>query len=234
MNNKIGGVFITFKYRYRKQIIIGAVISVILIILIIIIINIVKETSKKEEPIIIKEKNINKNKKEKKEEKYKVDIKGEILSPGIYSLNSESRIIDVIELAGGLTENADTSVINLSKKIIDEMVIIIYSKEEVINFKHTKEVEEQVQNKCNQPDDESIKNDACINRDTESKVNGKISINTGTLEELMTLTGIGEAKAKDIIAYREKNGSFTTIEDLKKVPGIGESTFAQIKEDITL
>ena len=73
-------------------------------------------------------------------ENYKVDIKGEILTPGIYTLKSNSRVIDVIEMSGGLTENADTSVINLSKKITDEMVIIIYSKSEVKDFEKTKEI----------------------------------------------------------------------------------------------
>ena len=83
-----------------------------------------------------------------------------------------------------------------------------------------------------QKDENSLINDACIN--TENKVSKKISINSSTLEELMTLPGIGESKAKDIIEYREKNGPFEKIEDLAKVSGIGENTLAQIKEDITL
>ena len=81
-------------------------------------------------------------------------------------------------------------------------------------------------------DENSLKNDACINN--ANNTTNKISINKATLEELMTLNGIGETKAKDIISYREKNGGFTNIEDLMKVTGIGENTFAQIKENITL
>ena len=169
----------------------------------------------------------------KKNDEYKVDIKGEILLPGIYSLDSNSRVIDVIEKAGGLTENADTSVLNLSKKISDEMVIIIYSKEQVKDFYNTKELEKKINNKCINVDDVSLKNDACI--DSKNSVsNNKISINNSTLEELMSIPGIGEAKAKEIISYRDSNGLFNSIEDLKNVPGIGDSLFDKIKENITL
>ena len=162
-----------------------------------------------------------------------MDIKGEINNPGIYELKSSSRVIDVIEKAGGLTENANTTVINLSKKITDEMVIIIYSNKQVEDFSKTKEIEKQVQNNCINPSEESLKNDACIT-EKETTISGKISINTATLEELQTLPGIGEEKAKNIIKYREENGLFTAIEDLTKINGIGESIFAKIKENITL
>ena len=149
----------------------------------------------------------------------------------MYSLPPASRILDVIEKAGGLTENADISVINLSKKIQDEMVIIIYSKEEVLNFEKTKEKEKIVQSSCIQKEENALKNDACI---TNQTVQGKISINTATLQELMTLPGIGESKAKDILSYREKNGPFQKIEDIMNISGIGESLFVKIKEDITV
>ena len=162
-----------------------------------------------------------------------MDIKGEINNPGIYELKSSSRVIDVIEKAGGLTENANTTVINLSKKITDEMVIIIYSNKQVEDFSKTKEIEKQVQNNCINPSEESLKNDACIT-EKETTISGKVSINTATLEELQTLPGIGEEKAKNIIKYREENGLFTAIEDLTKINGIGESIFAKIKENITL
>lgn len=152
--------------------------------------------------------------------------------PGIYTLNSNNRVIDVIEKAGGLTENANTTVINLSKKITDEMVIIIYSNQEVKDFEKTKETEKIVQEKCIQKDENALKNDACI-KDTIEPTNNKININTATLEELQTLPGIGESKAKDIIAYRENN-KFNSIEDIKKVSGIGEGLFAKIKENITI
>ena len=133
-------------------------------------------------------------------------------------------------MAGGLTENADTSVLNLSKKIEDEMVIIVYSKQEVIDFKKTKEIEKQVEEKC-ENSNETLINGACIK--TEEKTSTKVNINTASKEELMTLSGIGESKAEDIIKYREKE-QFITIEDIKKVSGIGDSLFAKIKENITV
>ena len=148
-------------------------------------------------------------------------------------MSISSRVIDVINKAGGLTEHADTSVLNLSKKVIDEMVIIVYSKDEVKDFKKTKELEQQVQNNCIQKDENALKNDACITNQ-ETLQSTKISINNATIEQLMTLPGIGESKAKEIIDYRTTNGPFTSIEDLKNIPGIGESIFAKIKENITL
>ena len=137
-------------------------------------------------------------------------------------------------MAGGVTSDADTSVLNLSKKLKDEMVIIVYSYEQVSNFKVIKQEELVVQEQC-QVGINDIENDACIEeKQEEVNRNTKVSINTGTLEELMTLEGIGESKAKAIIEYREANGNFEKIEDLLNVSGIGESVFAKIKENITL
>lgn len=181
------------------------------------------------------EKNIQKETTNQQEKTtYKVDIKGQIQTPGIYTMEESSRVIDVIEKAGGLTENANTTVLNLSKKITDEMVIIVYSNEEVINFTKTKEIEQQVQEQCVQKDENSLKNDACICDASSSSTTKLISINNATLEELMTLPGIGESKAKDIINYRTENGPFKNIEDLMNVTGIGESLFVKIKENITI
>jgi len=230
LNNKLGGDFITFKYRYRKQIIISIIVLIVLISL---------GTSyfyfkeDKEEDIVIKEEKVHKKETQEVVEKVSVDIKGEINSPGTYTVDINFRVIDVIDKAGGLTDNADTSVINLSKKVKDEMVIIIYSKEQVKNFEETKEKETYLQNKCISPDENSLNNDACISN-SETTVTGKVNINTATISELMTLNGIGESRAKDIISYREKNGLFKSIEDIKNVSGIGESTYANIKENITV
>ena len=232
-NNIIGGDNITFSYRHRKEIIIGLLISFVIVTILFLTLYYYKENKPdhiKEEKTILKKKTT----KEKEEiEEYKVDIKGEVNSPGIYTLNSDNRVIDVIEKAGGLTENANTSVINLSKKIMDEMVIIIYSNLEVKEFEKTKEKEKYLQEKCVQKDENSLKNDACISNNKDTNINSKININTASLEELQTLNGIGESKAKDIIAYREKN-RFNTIEDIKNVPGIGDGLFAKIKENITV
>lgn len=226
-------LIITFKYRYRKQIVIGIFILFLLVGGTILTIFMFQSDKKDKSDLVVSTATNSLKKKSKKEniENYKVDIKGEILTPGIYTLKSNSRVIDVIEMSGGLTENADTSVINLSKKITDEMVIIIYSKSEVKDFKKTKETEKIVQEKCIKKDENALKNDACI---TDSvKISGKVSINSATKEELMTLTGIGDSKAEDIIKYREENGPFKTIEDIKNVSGIGDSLFAKIKENIT-
>lgn len=176
--------------------------------------------------------------KDKEKEYYKFDIKGDVINPGVYTLEKGSRVIDAINIAGGLTENADTSVNNLSKSITDEMVIIIYTKEEVANFKKILEQEEIENNNCVEYN-EVITNDSCIKNEEQSsevvsELDKKISINSATLELLMTLPGIGEAKAKSIITYRKENGEFKNIEDIMNVSGIGESVFEKIKEYITI
>lgn len=229
----------SFHYRYRKQIVIG--------LLIVIIIGSIGgfviykyQTLPKEKTIdTVKVQKIKKEKKEEtieKVEEYMVDIKGEVNNPGIYKLKKGSRIIDVVGEAGGLTESADTSVINLSKKITDEMVIIIYSRQEVENWVATKQQEEYLQKKCLLEEEGQVENNACIEEKTnpeEKQPSAMVNINTATKEELMTLSGIGETKAEAIISYREKT-PFQKIEDLKNVSGIGDSTFEEIKSNITV
>ena len=233
MNNKVGGVIITFQYRYRKQIIICSLTAIISLVIIGLVFCYLSNNEEIIEEKSMPMKKVKKETSTKEEQLVSVDIKGEVIAPGIYTMSNNSRVIDVIDKAGGLTENADTTVINLSKKISDEMVIIIYSKEQVKKFEETKKIEQEVQNKCQSPTDNSLHNDACI-ESNNSITNSKININTATKEELMTLTGIGESKAKDIITYREKNGSFKSIEEIKNVSGIGENVYASIKENITV
>ena len=134
-------IFITFHYRYRKQIIIGIIIFILIGSITTYTILKLKDKPKKDNDLIVVQKKIEK-KEAKKEvsEEYQVDIKGQIASPGIYKVNSNLRVMDVIMKAGGLTESADTSVINLSKKVQDEMVIIIYSRDEVSRFREIKEI----------------------------------------------------------------------------------------------
>lgn len=232
----------TFRYRYRKQI----MLTLILLIIIgssgfFLFSGLKKEKSpKKEKNLLTLEKKESK-KEEKKEEKAEeniqimVDVKGEVVNPGIYTLDKEKRVIDAINMAGGLTNQADTSVLNLSKKLTDEMVIIVYSRYEVENFEKTKEKEEIVNQECVKGVN-ALENDACI-ENSESQVptpSGKVSINQATKEELMQLEGVGEAKANAIIEYRNTNGPFNSIEDIKNVSGIGDSLFDKIKENITL
>lgn len=162
-----------------------------------------------------------------------VDIKGAVKKPGVYKINSDKKIIDVITIAGGLMENANTDNINLSRKVTDEMVIIIYTNEEVKNSNIVDTVIKVVDKECVCP---NIQNDGCINteiNDSITNVNKTININTATLEELMSINGLGEAKAKAIIKYREENGYFKIIDDLLNVSGIGEALFEKIKEYIT-
>ena len=162
-----------------------------------------------------------------------VDIKGAVKSPGVYEVSSNSRIIDVIEKAGDLKKNADTSIINLSKKVKDEMYIIIYTKDEVSSYKEkmisSSQIAEEVEEKIICPDTD---NDACIKK-SSSNVSSKVNINTASKTELTKLSGIGEGKAKKIIEYREKN-KFEKIEDIKNVSGIGNSLYEKIKDYIEI
>jgi len=165
--------------------------------------------------------------KENKEEaisNFYVDVKGAVKDPGVYLVSDGERVIDAIIKAGGLTKNANTSNINLSKRLESEMVIVVYTNSEI--KKGSKKLE--CDTKCNC---EVIEINNCI----ESKENSaKININTATIDELMTLSGVGESKAKAIIVYREENGNFKTIEDLKNVSGIGDALFESIKDGITV
>lgn len=149
-----------------------------------------------------------------------------------------SVVIDVVQLAGGLTDQADTTLINLAKKVTNEMVIIIYTKDEVKKATEENNIAKIVDKQCICPE---IKNDACINDNTkenetssEATETKKINLNTATLEELQTLSGIGESKAKAIIEYRETVGNFQKIEDLMEVSGIGEALYEKVKNDITV
>lgn len=223
----------TFHYRYRKQIILGISLVIVLATTISSVIYFYEPKKEKKIEKVAVEKIKKETKKEDTEKLYMVDIKGEVISPGIYELPSTSRVIDVINKAGGLTDIADTSVINLSKKIEDEMVIIIYSEYEVNNWLKTKQEEEYLQEKCQNSEESKIENDACISDNAIENNETLININTATKEELMTLSGIGETKALAIISYREKT-PFTSIEDIKNVSGIGDSTYNEIKDYITV
>ena len=164
------------------------------------------------------------------EKKIIVDIKGFVNKPGVYSFNEndDARINDLIIKAGGLIKDADTSTINLSKKLEDEMIIIIYSKNEVTNYTKTQDDLNKKLEIC----ENKLKNDACISTKKETS-NSKININEASVNELESLSGIGKSKAEAIVEYR-KNNKFKSIDEIMNVEGIGENIFASIKESITV
>lgn len=158
-------------------------------------------------------------------ETIRVDVKGMVKKAGVYELAKDSIVNDAIKKAGGLTSKADTTNVNLSKSLTNEMVIYIPKKEEVT--KST--VNDALVDKSNSVgfiDNESS------NETTNTST--KVNINTATLKELTTLSGIGESKAQAILEYRTKNGNFKTLEDLKKVSGIGEAAYEKIKDNICI
>lgn len=144
----------------------------------------------------------------KNDDRIGVYISGEVKNTGVYYLKKDSRITDLINICGGLTEEADVSKINPAQKLNDSDKIIIPKKEENLN---TESIEDT--------------NESDIN------VQEKININTATKDELTSLNGIGEATANKIINYRNKN-KFKEIEDIMNVPGIGEAKFNNIKDYI--
>lgn len=169
------------------------------------------------------------------DDKIKVEIKGAVNNPGVYELETGKRVEDVIKLSGGLKKDADVSNTNLSKNLVDEMVIIIYTKDEINSMTTGNTTIKYIDKECICP---VIENNSCIsdvvtNFEVIEEVSNKISLNKATLEELMTLKGIGESKAKSIIEYREKT-PFKSIEELLNVKGIGKAMFEKIKANISI
>lgn len=135
-----------------------------------------------------------------------VHICGAVREPGVYELPEGSRIFEAVEEAGGFTEYADESSLNLAQILTDSSQLVILTMEEA---------EEKAR------------------AGYEARM-GIVNINTATKEQLMTLTGIGESRAEDIIRYRDENGEFRTTEEIMNVPGIKESAYMKIKNSITV
>ena len=225
------------KYKYILFLIVIFVLLAIILILLNLQIN---DKDKLIEPEILQLNNEISQEKEKVISKIKVDIKGYVKKSGVYELDENSRVIDVINKAGGLKNGANTDYINLSKIIKDQDVIIIYSDDEIEKLNSDNNEKIYIEYKCECPDNI---NDACtsadeiVNEKLEEKENtsdNKVSINNGSIEELMTLPGIGESKAQAIIEYRESNGKFQTLDDIMNVSGIGEAAYSKIKDYIKL
>jgi len=147
-----------------------------------------------------------------------VDIKGEVLRPGVYEFSCESRIQEVIKKAGGFTEEADETKINLAQKITDQMQMIVPN----VNSKQEGGVTEGNSEKGNSS-----------NMILSNAKQGKVNINTATLEELQTIKGIGKKKAEAILQYRKEHGPFRTKEDLLEVKGIGKKALEAIESQVT-
>lgn len=136
-----------------------------------------------------------------------IDIKGQVQNPGVYKVSKDSRLFQLVSLAGGTTGEADTLAINLSLKLYDQQVVYIPSFED------------------SYPIIIDVIND---------NANGIININSASLELLDTLPGIGPSTAQSIIDYRLEVGFFESVEDIMNVSGIGEATFNEIKDLITI
>ncbi|WP_294156746.1 helix-hairpin-helix domain-containing protein [uncultured Clostridium sp.] len=143
-----------------------------------------------------------------------VEIKGQVAKPDVYTLDENSIVNDLINMAGGITENADLSSINRAKKLQNHEMIYIADKTQNDSLR------EAVQN-----------SEAALSSSVSESL---VDINTATAEQLKTLNGIGDSKAKSIIEYREQNGGFKSIEEIKNVTGIGEKMFEKIKDSITV
>ncbi|WP_370831714.1 helix-hairpin-helix domain-containing protein [Clostridium sp.] len=170
-----------------------------------------KETENENNNLVIENSNKNKNLQTSSNNTIVVEIKGEVMKPDVYTLSEGSIIKDLIEMAGGLTEEADISNINRAKEINNHDLIIIRNINDV-----------------------NIDVEAENNEVNEESDDGKISINDSDISKLKEIPGIGEVKANSIISYREKNNGFKSIEELKNVDGIGEKTFEKIKDSIKL
>ncbi len=187
-----------FFIKYKIQII-------LIIILITSSISIFIQDKERKESFYINNTNISST-----EDKIGVYISGEVKKEGVYYLKKESRITDLLNVAGGLTDEADISKINPAQKLNDSDKIIVPKKSNNLISSNNEEESEEIIN------------------DSE-----KININTATKEELKSLNGIGESTANKIINYRNKN-KFIEIEDIMNVPGIGESKFDNIKDYICI
>ncbi|HEL2411625.1 TPA: helix-hairpin-helix domain-containing protein [Streptococcus suis] len=143
-----------------------------------------------------------------------VDVKGAVVKPGLYTLEADARVNDAVEAAGGLTSQADPKSINLAQKLSDEAVVYVASKDENISV--------------------VASTTASSAMSQEEKNTSLVNLNTATEADLQTISGIGAKRATDIIAYREANGGFKSVDDLNNVSGIGDKTMESIRPYVTV
>ena len=204
--------------KNKKYVIIGLIFCILIIAIII-----VKQfdTEEKETLDLISiEENTENTETVEEEEDYKIviHITGEVNNEGIIEIKEGGRISDAIEEAGGLTKEADLERVNLAYELEDGQKIYIPNKND-------KDIDEYVT--------EGV-DDIVLPDELTNMGDGLININKADLEELQELDGIGEALAENIIAYRENNGKFKNIEDIKNVSGIGDSKYEKIKDNIKI
>ena len=145
-----------------------------------------------------------------------VDVCGAVANPGVYEMDADSRVFQVIEAAGGFLPEAASASVNQAQPVSDGQQIYVPTQEEV---------EEGTMPAVIQQTETAGDSDM---------VEGVVNINTADADILKSLSGIGDAKAQAILAYREEYGAFSTIEEIMQVPGIKESTFSAIKDKITV
>ena len=156
---------------------------------------------------------------EEESEQVTVDIKGAVKNPGVYELRAGARVHEAIQKAGGLTADAEDTSINQAQKLTDEAVIYVAKIGE-----EGADVTQGGQHQAGASDSASA----------SGGKSDKVNLNTATEAELQTISGIGQKRASDIIAYRESNGRFKSVDDLKKVSGIGDKTLEKLKEYVTV
>jgi len=198
------------KYAY---IIAGVCIIIICIIICVIIESNDKQANNfsiEDNTVVMNQSEVNKNEEEKE---IIVHIAGEVNNPGIIKIKEGSRIIDVVEKAGGFTSEANLDKVNLAYEVRDEQKIVIPN----VNDKN---------------DDKSIIDESSSFIIEDNSNGDLININTATQSELESLSGIGPSMASKIIDYRDKSGKFKNKEDIKNVPGIGSSKYEAIKDEI--
>ena len=144
-----------------------------------------------------------------------VDVKGAVKKPGVYQLQSNSRVHDALEKAGGLTDEADLKSVNQAQKLSDEAVVYV-----------AKVGENAVDVTTSAP--------ASATSGTGQAKSALVNLNTATEADFQTISGIGQKRAQDIIAYREANGRFKSVDELKNVSGIGAKTLEKLKEYVTV
>ncbi len=165
-----------------------------------------------------------------------VDVCGAVVNPGVYELSSDSRVFQAIEKAGGYLPGAAASYLNRARSLYDGQQIYVPTQEEVDSQTIPLTQDETAQDGVVQEGTAQTGTaaDNTANGTGSTQAGQRINLNTADVSQLSTLTGVGESKALAIIAYREENGPFTSIEDIMNVPGIKEGTYEKIKDKIAI